>query len=126
MALSYPNIRPEIFTIPRFHLGSLGLGPISLRWYALAYISGILLGWRYAIGLVRNQRLWGDQPPPATPLQIDDLVVWLTLGIIVGGRIGYVVFYMLPLASQRAVLAADPLEVFKVWHGGMSFHGGTI
>ena len=126
MALSYPNIRPEIFTIPRFHLGSLGLGPISLRWYALAYISGILLGWRYAIGLVRDQRLWGDQRPAATPLQIDDLVVWLTLGIIIGGRIGYVMFYMLPLASQRAVLAADPLEVFKVWHGGMSFHGGTI
>ncbi|MGH7017072.1 MAG: hypothetical protein ACRED8_08295, partial [Caulobacteraceae bacterium] len=59
MAIPYPNIRPEIFTIPRVHLGGLGLGPFSVRWYALAYIAGILIGWRYAVGLVRNTRLWG-------------------------------------------------------------------
>ncbi len=125
MALSYPNIRPEIFTIPRFSIGPLNLGPLSLRWYAIAYIAGILLGWRYAIGLVRNPRLWGGRAPAATDLQIDDLIVWITVGIILGGRIGYVLFYMLPLAQERSLLMADPLEVFRVWRGGMSFHGGA-
>ena len=126
MALSYPDIRPEIFTIPAFQPGALTWDPFPLRWYALAYIAGILLGWRYAMGLVRNLRLWGGQAPPATQVQIDDLMVWITLGVILGGRDRLVVFYMLPLASQRALLAADPLEVLRVWHGGMSFHGGTI
>ncbi len=125
MALSYPNIRPEIFTVPHFHLGPLGLGPFSLRWYGVAYITGILLGWRYAVGLVRNRALWREAEPAATPLQIDDLVVWVTLGIIVGGRIGYILLYMMPLASERDLLLAHPLEVFEVWHGGMSFHGGA-
>ncbi|MGH6985422.1 MAG: prolipoprotein diacylglyceryl transferase [Caulobacteraceae bacterium] len=124
--MPYPNIRPEIFTIPQVHLGGLALGPFSVRWYALAYIAGILIGWRYAVGLVRNARLWGGARPVASPAQIDDFIVWVTLGIILGGRIGYVLFYMLPLASQRAVLAANPLEIFEVWHGGMSFHGGAI
>ncbi|MHB8529877.1 MAG: prolipoprotein diacylglyceryl transferase, partial [Caulobacteraceae bacterium] len=126
MALPYPNIRPEIFTIPHVRLGPVGLGPFSIRWYALAYIAGILVGWRYAVGLVRNTSLRGARPPAATPTQIDDLIVWITLGVILGGRIGYVLFYMLPLANERALLLSDPLEVLKVWHGGMSFHGGAF
>ncbi len=126
MALSFPNIRPDIFTIPALHVGQFNLGPFPLRWYALAYIAGILLGWRYALGLVNNARLWRGKPPPATALQIDDLILWLTLGIIVGGRIGYILFYMLPLAAGRETLATDPLEALRVWHGGMSFHGGMI
>jgi phosphatidylglycerol:prolipoprotein diacylglycerol transferase len=126
MALPFPNLHRDLFTIPQVHLGGLSLGPFPLRWYALAYIAGIILGWRYATGLVRNARLWRGVAPTATEAQIDDLIVWLTLGIILGGRLGYILFYMLPLADGRAALAADPLLVFKVWEGGMSFHGGMI
>ncbi len=126
MALPFPDIRPDLFTIPALHAGALRLGPFPIRWYALAYIAGILLGWRYAVSLVKTPRLWGGGAPTATPLQIDDLILWVTLGVIVGGRLGYVLFYMLTVADQRAILVADPLEVFRVWHGGMSFHGGTI
>ncbi|HZK99216.1 MAG TPA: prolipoprotein diacylglyceryl transferase [Caulobacteraceae bacterium] len=126
MALMFPNIRPDIVTIPSLHVGGLTLGPFPIRWYALAYIAGILLGWRYAVSLARKAGLWGERGPPITPPQIDDMILWITVGIIVGGRIGYVLFYMLPLADQRASLAADPVEVIRVWHGGMSFHGGTI
>ena len=126
MALPFPNIRPEIFTLPPVHVGGLTLGPFALRWYALGYITGIVLGWRYALGLIRNTKLWGERGPPASALQIDDLILWLTLGIILGGRVGYILFYMLPLAQAREALAADPFEVFRLWHGGMSFHGGFL
>ena len=126
MAILFPDVRPEIFTLPALRLGHWVLGPFSVRWYAMAYIAGILIGWRYAAGLVRNARVWAGRAPPVTTLQIDDLVLWLTVGVILGGRLGYVLFYMLPLADQRAALAADPLEVIKVWQGGMSFHGGAI
>ena len=126
MALMFPDVRPEIFTLPAVKLGGHTLGPFSVRWYALAYIAGILIGWRYAVGLIRNARLWGARGATATVAQIDDLILWLTLGVIGGGRLGYVLFYMLPLADQRAALIADPLMVFKVWQGGMSFHGGEI
>jgi len=126
MALPYPDIAPEIFTLPRIAIGGWGLGPFSVRWYALAYIVGILLGWRYAVGLARNPRIWGATRPTATPLQIDDLILWITLGVIIGGRLGYLLFYMLPLASGRETLAADPLEAIRIWHGGMSLHGGVL
>jgi phosphatidylglycerol:prolipoprotein diacylglycerol transferase len=126
MALPYPDIPHELFTVPAFNVGSVTIGPFAARWYALGYIAGIVLGWRYAVGLVRNARLWGPAGSPASELQIDDLILWLTLGIILGGRLGYVLFYMLPLASGRETLVHDPLEVLRLWHGGMSFHGGFI
>jgi phosphatidylglycerol:prolipoprotein diacylglycerol transferase len=107
-------------------LGDLVLGPLVLRWYALAYIVGLLLGWRYMMAMVRNERLWGDKPGPATVPQIDDFLFWATLGVILGGRIGYVLFYMLPSANERLALAEDLTRVFKIWEGGMSFHGGLI
>ncbi|MGI8839868.1 MAG: prolipoprotein diacylglyceryl transferase [Caulobacteraceae bacterium] len=124
--MPFPDIRPDLFTIPALHVGGLNLGPFPVRWYALAYIAGILLGWRYAVSLVKAPRLWGGGAPAATPPQIDDLILWVTLGVIVGGRLGYVFFYMLTVAGQRAALLADPLEILRVWHGGMSFHGGAI
>ena len=105
---------------PDFDPVLLQIGPFALRWYALAYVAGILLGWRYGVGLVKNARLWGGQAPTATPAQIDDLILWLTLGVIVGGRLGYVLFY----APQ--LIWTDPLEILQVWHGGMSFHGGLL
>jgi phosphatidylglycerol:prolipoprotein diacylglycerol transferase len=126
MALPCPDFPHEIFTIPAFNVGSAHLGPFAIRWYAQAYLAGLLLGWRYAVGLVRNARLWGGRPPTLTAAQVDDLILWITLGVIAGGRLGYVIFYMLPIPEARAALAADPLEVLRLWNGGMSFHGGAI
>ena len=105
---------------PAFDPVLIEIGPFSLRWYALAYIVGIFLGWWYAKRLVGNQRLWGPAGSPMKPIDIDDFVVWCTLGIILGGRIGYVLFYDLPRYT------AHPLEVFALWQGGMSFHGGFL
>jgi phosphatidylglycerol:prolipoprotein diacylglycerol transferase len=105
---------------PHFDPVLIHLGPFAIRWYALAYIAGILLGWRYGVALIRNERIW---PPAASPInvaQMDDLILWITLGVIVGGRLGYVLFY------GRDTFLSDPLEVVKVWHGGMSFHGGFL
>jgi phosphatidylglycerol:prolipoprotein diacylglycerol transferase len=105
---------------PNFDPVLVQIGPFAIRWYALAYVAGILLGWRYAVSLVKNERLWGGQTPTLTPLQIDDLILWITLGVILGGRLGYVLFY------STSLFWTDPLEILKVWHGGMSFHGGLI
>ncbi|HET7849873.1 MAG TPA: prolipoprotein diacylglyceryl transferase [Pseudolabrys sp.] len=93
------------------------LGPLAIRWYALAYICGILIGWVYARALIRSERVWGGKAP-MTLTDFDDFVLWVTLGIILGGRIGYVLFYNFPH------YAAHPLEIFQLWNGGMSFHGG--
>ena len=105
---------------PDFDPVLIHLGPVAIRWYALAYVAGILLGWRYVVQLTRTPRLWSGSAPSATPLQIDDLVLWVTLGIILGGRVGYILFY------DFKEMAAHPLEMLEVWHGGMSFHGGFL
>ena len=102
---------------PKFDPVLVQFGPFAIRWYALAYIVGILLGWVYARAIIRNERYWGG-PAPLTLPDFDDFVLWVTLGIILGGRIGYVLFYNLPF------FAAHPLQIFEIWHGGMSFHGG--
>jgi phosphatidylglycerol:prolipoprotein diacylglycerol transferase len=107
LALPFPNFDPVL----------IQLGPFAIRWYALAYIAGILLGWFYARAIVRNAKLWGG-PAPMTALDIDDFIVWVTLGIILGGRIGYVLFY------NPSYFAEHPMEAFQLWKGGMSFHGG--
>lgn len=126
LALQFPDFDPAAVTIPAIHLGSLTLGPLAIRWYALAYIAGILLGWRYCVALVKNHKLWGARPPTTTPVKIDDLVLWVTLAVILGGRIGYILFYMLVDPEQRAGLFAHPAEAFEIWKGGMSFHGAAI
>jgi phosphatidylglycerol:prolipoprotein diacylglycerol transferase len=107
LALPFPAIDPV----------AVQIGPIAIRWYALAYIFGIALGWLYARALIRSARLWGGAAP-MTAADYDDFVLWVTLGIILGGRIGYVVFY------NPLYFAAHPLEIIQLWHGGMSFHGG--
>jgi phosphatidylglycerol:prolipoprotein diacylglycerol transferase len=106
-ALPFPAIDPVLISI----------GPFMIRWYALAYIFGILLGWLYARAIIRNERLWGGAAPMSVT-DFDDFVLWVTLGIILGGRLGYVLFY------NPAHFAEHPLEIFQLWHGGMSFHGG--
>jgi phosphatidylglycerol:prolipoprotein diacylglycerol transferase len=97
----------------------ISIGPFAVRWYALAYIVGIIAGWFYARAMIASLRLWGG-PAPITVAQFDDFIVWITLGIIVGGRIGYVLFYNLPQ------FAAHPIQIFELWNGGMSFHGGVL
>lgn len=96
------------------------IGPFAIRWYALAYVAGILLGWRYVAGLMKQTALWAPRAAPATGPQVDDLIVWLTLGIIVGGRLGHVFFY------TPSLIWEDPLQIPQTWNGGMSFHGGAI
>jgi phosphatidylglycerol---prolipoprotein diacylglyceryl transferase len=107
LALSFPNFDPVL----------IQLGPFAIRWYALAYIVGILAGWLYARAIVRNGKLWGGTAP-MTVSDIDDFIVWVTLGIILGGRIGYVLFY------NPGYFAEHPVEALQLWKGGMSFHGG--
>ncbi|UFS74162.1 prolipoprotein diacylglyceryl transferase [Tardiphaga sp. 37S4] len=104
---------------PVFDPVAIALGPIVIRWYALAYIGGIVLGWIYARALIKSTKLWGG-PSPISLLDFDDFILWVTIGIIVGGRTGYVLFYNLDF------FIAHPAEIFELWKGGMSFHGGFM
>ncbi|MGB7317408.1 MAG: prolipoprotein diacylglyceryl transferase [Planktotalea sp.] len=114
VAIEFPPISPEIFSI------SLMGYDFALRWYALAYIIGILIGWRMALMAIKTARLWPENKAPMTTAQVEDLLTSVILGVIVGGRIGYVVFY------QPAYYLAHPLEALMIWQGGMSFHGGLL
>jgi phosphatidylglycerol---prolipoprotein diacylglyceryl transferase len=107
--IPFPAINPILISI----------GPFSVRWYALAYIVGIIAGWFYARAIISSERLWGG-PAPLTVTDFDDFVIWITLGIILGGRIGYVLFYNLPHFAE------NPVEILQLWNGGMSFHGGVL
>ena len=109
LALPFPMIDPVL----------IELGPLAIRWYALAYIAGILLAWRYMIFVVNNDALWSKTPHP-TAAHIDDFVIWATIGIVLGGRLGYVLFY------NFSYYLANPGEIFAVWQGGMAFHGGLL
>ena len=108
-AIAFPAIDPI----------AIAIGPFAIRWYALAYVVGLFLGWRYMIYLTRR-----PVAPDGTGLMsaaaVDDFFVWATLGIILGGRLGYVLFY------EPAFYAAEPLQILYVWRGGMSFHGGVL
>ena len=103
-AIPFPAIDPV----------AVAIGPFVVRWYALAYIVGLLLGWRYCLVLA-------DRPPRLVERpDIDDFLVWATLGVVLGGRIGYVLFY------QPGYYLQHPIEALYLWHGGMSFHGGAL
>ena len=110
LALTYPNIDPVAFQI----------GPVVVRWYGLAYMVGILLGWYYLRLLIQDNWLWRNGIAPANADQIDDFLLWVTLGIVVGGRLGFVFLY------EPAYFLANPIEIFAVWHGGMAFHGALL
>ncbi len=115
-AIQFPNIDPAALTIPAI----AGVGPCHLRWYALAYIVGLVLGWRWMVWLVRRDRLWTPGKAPMSVPQVDDFLFWATLGVILGGRLGYVLFY------KPDMIWRNFFEIFQIWQGGMSFHGGLI
>jgi phosphatidylglycerol:prolipoprotein diacylglycerol transferase len=110
---------PLLIAFPVFDPVAIAIGPIVIRWYALAYIFGIVLGWLYARALLKTERLW-DGPAPMTLVQLDDFILWVTVGIILGGRTGYVLFY------NFAFFVQHPVEILELWKGGMSFHGGFL
>src|ERR1700744_5533695 len=110
---------PLLIKFPAFDPIAISLGPIAIRWYALAYIGGIVIGGLYARSLLKNEKLWGG-PAPISLTQLDDFILWVTVGIILGGRTGYVLFYNLPLFAEH------PAQIFELWNGGMSFHGGFM
>ena len=112
--LPFPDISPELFSVSVFGV------EFALRWYALAYIAGLLLGWRLVVRLVKTQRLWPEGRAPMTPGQVEELLTWVILGVILGGRLGFVLFYK-PLHYLQ-----NPMEIPMLWQGGMSFHGGFI
>jgi phosphatidylglycerol---prolipoprotein diacylglyceryl transferase len=110
LTLPFPNIDPV----------ALSLGPVSIKWYGLAYACGLLLGWQYVRQMLANARLWPNGSAPVDVEKTDDLLLYMTLGVVLGGRLGYVLFY------KPADYLASPVDIFKVWNGGMSFHGGFI
>ncbi len=113
---------------PEFDPVLIHLGPLPIRWYALAYVAGIVLGWWYAARLAKTQRLWTPGKPPVTTTQLDDLVLWIVLGIILGGRLGYALFYKPAMYGQlfTGQTLGERFELFQLWTGGMSFHGGFL
>ena len=129
--LPFPQIDPVL----------VHLGPFAIRWYALAYIAGIVVGWWGVVRVLRQKKLWAPPPfngkPPATEDDIGDLVVWAILGVIIGGRLGWVLIYGTFLCSVTPQYAAfcdglpagfitDPIRIIAAWEGGMSFHGGLL
>ncbi len=109
-ALAYPNIDPV----------AISIGPLSIKWYGLAYMAGLILGWLYIRRLVTTPALWANGKAPISLERTDDVLLWVTLAIILGGRLGQVLLY------DPSYYAAHPAEVFQVWRGGMSFHGALI
>ena len=107
-ALAFPNIDPV----------ALQLGPLAIHWYGLGYVVGILFAWWYARKLIATTHLWPNDTAPITPVDIDDFLIWAAAGVVLGGRIGYMLFY------DFARYAENPLDALAIWRGGMSFHGG--
>lgn len=113
-AIPFPNLSPNIFSISLFGM------EFALRWYAMAYIVGIVIGWRIIVAALRRPALWSKDTSPFSPEQAEDLLTWIVVGVILGGRLGYVFFY------QPAYYLQNPLEIPAIWTGGMSFHGGFL
>jgi phosphatidylglycerol:prolipoprotein diacylglycerol transferase len=109
MAIPYPDLNPV----------AVKIGPLAIRWYGLAYVTGLFLGWRYTVLLARQKRF---NPPGArpTPADLDDFLFWAAAGVLIGGRLGIVLFY------RPSDYLADPISILRIWEGGMSFHGGLI
>ncbi|NIZ08532.1 prolipoprotein diacylglyceryl transferase [Pseudooceanicola sp. HF7] len=112
--IPFPDIAPEIFSVNIFGL------TFALRWYALAYLVGIFLGWLLARSALRRASLWQRNQPPMSDTQLGDFITWLIVGVVLGGRLGFVLFY------QPAYYFSHPQEILAIWQGGMSFHGGLL
>lgn len=110
LALPFPDINPI----------ALSLGPIAVKWYGLAYAAGLLLGWFYVRQLLARPAQWAKSHAPFAVDRTDDLLLLMTLGVVFGGRLGYVLFY------QPGFYLANPQEIPALWNGGMSFHGGLV
>lgn len=110
LAITYPAIDPV----------ALQIGPIAIKWYGLAYMAGLLLGWLYIRQLLANARLWPHNNAPFDVLKVDDLLLFMTIGVVLGGRLGFVLLY------EAGHYLRHPLEILQVWRGGMSFHGALI
>lgn len=111
--IPFPEISPDVFSI------TIAGREFALRWYALAYLAGLLIGWRIIVALMRRPRLWGGVAP-MRPEQVEELLTWVVAGVILGGRLGFVLFY------EPGYYLSHPAEIIKVWQGGMSFHGGFL
>ncbi|HHW33866.1 MAG TPA: prolipoprotein diacylglyceryl transferase [Paracoccus solventivorans] len=111
--IPFPEISPDVFSI------TIAGREFALRWYALAYLAGLLIGWRIIVALMRRPRLWGGAAP-MRPEQVEELLTWVVVGVILGGRLGFVLFY------EPGYYLSHPAEIIKVWQGGMSFHGGFL
>ena len=112
--IPFPDISPEIFTLPIFGM------EFALRWYALAYISGLLIGWWIVASVMKRPKLWPNDTAPMPAGKVEDLLTWIILGVVLGGRLGYVLFY------NAGYYLSHPLEILQLWNGGMAFHGGFL
>ncbi|WP_112874419.1 prolipoprotein diacylglyceryl transferase [Paracoccus endophyticus] len=111
--IPFPDISPDIFTITLFGRD------FALRWYAMAYLVGLIGGWRIIVALMRRPGLWGGTAPMA-PERVEELLTWIVAGVVLGGRLGFVLFY------EPAYYLANPGQIPILWQGGMSFHGGFL
>ena len=109
MAIAFPGIDPV----------AIAVGPVHIRWYGLAYLTGLVLGWLYMRRLLHSPDLWRGAPP-MKPEQVDDFLLWATLGTVIGGRLGFILLY------EPGLFLRDPARIFAVWEGGMAFHGGVL
>ncbi|MCK5713726.1 MAG: prolipoprotein diacylglyceryl transferase [Hyphomicrobiaceae bacterium] len=109
-AIPFPDIDPV----------AVQIGPIAIKWWGLAYLAGLLLGWLYIRRLLSQTKLWADDRPPFLPQKVDDLLIYMVAGVLIGGRLGFVLFY------EPSYYLENPLDIFAVWKGGMAFHGGLF
>ena len=108
--IPYPHINPI----------AVNIGPLPIRWYSLAYLAGFLIGWRYLLHIIHLDTDRRHEPGRMNAALVDDFLPWAVAGVILGGRLGYVLFY------QPQLYLAHPLSALKLWEGGMSFHGGAL
>ncbi len=111
---------PLVLPFPDIDPVAIAIGPFAIKWYGLSYLAGFVLGWIYIRRLVAERHLWAGDKPPFGPEKVDDLLLYMTFGTVVGGRLGYVLLY------EPSTYLASPLEGLAVWKGGMSFHGGFV
>ncbi len=110
LAISFPDFNPI----------AIEIGPLAIKWYGLAYMAGLLLGWLYIRRLLTEPALWPNGAAPFPPSRTDDLLLYMTVGVVLGGRLGFVLFY------EPGHYLANPLEILMVWKGGMAFHGALL